>query len=105
MTKVRINPGICGLITEVTAETEDQMEVTVQVRSDCKSVSGMFEVLGNNFDAFEICLKRPGENIFYRYAAENFPGHASCPVIAGIAKCIEKECGLALRQDAEIRFV
>lgn len=104
MTKVKIQPGICGLITNVTAQSEDQIDVTVTVNSACESVKKMFQELGNSFDALEICLSRPGDNHLYTYAAENFPGHASCPVIAGIIKCMEVECKLALPKDAEIHF-
>ena len=57
MTKVRIEPGICGFTAIAEAE-----------------------------------------------AAEHFPFHAACPVIAGITKCAEAECALALRQDAGIFF-
>lgn len=104
MTKVKINPGICGLNTKVTVASEDQMDVTVKVASACQSVQKMFEELGDTFDAYEICLGKPGEGPLYEYAKEHFPGHASCPVIAGITKCIEVECKLALPKDAEITF-
>lgn len=57
MTKVRIEPGICGFTAIAEAE-----------------------------------------------AAEHFPVHAACPVIARITKCAEAECDLALRQDAGIFF-
>lgn len=104
MTTVEINPGACGLITEVTAESEDQMDVIVKVKSGCPNIQKMFEELGDTFDAFDVCLKRPGENEFYEYALRNFPGHAACPTIAGIIKCVEAECRLALPKDVEIRF-
>lgn len=104
MTTVEIKPGVCGLVTEVTAQSEDQMDVTLTVKSGCASVKKMFEELGDTFDAFEICLKKPGENEFYEYAAKNFPGHAACPTIAGIIKCMEVECKLALPRDVEIHF-
>lgn len=104
MTTVEINPGICGLTTTVTAQSDDQMEVTVKVRSACESVQKMFEELGDTFDAFDICLTKPGANEFYEYAAAHFPGHASCPTIAGIIKCMEVECRLALPKNAEIIF-
>ncbi|MGI5958433.1 MAG: DUF6951 family protein [Massiliimalia sp.] len=104
MTTVKIHPGICGLDTKVTAHSEDQMEVEVKVASGCESVRKMFEELGNTFDAYEICLSKPGVNALYEYAAEHFPGHASCPVIAGIIKCMEVECRLALPADATIQF-
>lgn len=104
MTTVKIQPGICGLVTSVTAKSEDQIDVTVTVDSKCESVKKMFEELGDSFDALDVCLSRPGTNELYEYAAKHFPGHASCPVIAGIIKCMEVECRLALPKDAEIRF-
>ena len=104
MTKVTIDPGVCGLITSVEASSEDKMDVTVKVKSACTAVQKMFEELGDKFDAYEVCLSKPGENVFYQYAAEHFPGHASCPAIAGIVKCIEVECNLALPKTATIIF-
>ena len=81
MTKVRIEPGVCGFVTSVTAHSEDQMEVTVQVKSGCESVRQMMAALGDTFDAYELCLCKPGDGPFYDYAREHFPGHASCPAI------------------------
>lgn len=104
MKKVTINPGVCGLITHVEAESEDGMDVVVRIKSDCPSVQKMFAELGDTFDAFEVCLCRPGKNEFYEYAGKHFPGHAACPVCAGITKCIEAECKLALPRPAEIIF-
>ena len=104
MTKVMINPGVCGLVTAVEARSEDQMEVELTVKSGCEAVRNMMKELGNTFDAFSICLGKPGFGPFYDYAREHFPGHASCPVIAGILKCAEAECGLALPREASITF-
>lgn len=105
MTKVIIEPGVCGFKAVVTAESEDQQEVKLHVASGCKAVQGMMEALGDTFDAFELCLTKPGTGPLYQYASEHFPGHASCPVIAGITKCAEAECVLALKRPASIRFV
>lgn len=104
MTKVTINPGVCGLITRVQAESEDQIDVTVRVESDCQGVTKLFEALGDSFDAFEVCLCAPVNNPIYQAAADYLPGHAACPVLAGIIKCIEAECRLALPRDAGIHF-
>lgn len=105
MTKVIINPGVCGFKAVVHADSEDGQDVTVKVSTGCAAISKMMETLGEIFDAFEVCFTAPGTGLFYEYAAENFKGHVSCPVIAGITKCIEAECGLALKKDVEIRFV
>ena len=114
MTKVTINPGVCGLITTVEAHSDDQMEVKVTVKSGCEAVRKMMEELGDTFDAFACCLGKPGTSVFYDYAREHFPGHASCPTLAGIhascptlagiLKCMEVECGLALPKEASIAF-
>lgn len=105
MTKVTVEPGICGLTTFVEAVADDdKTNVTLKVRSKCQAVAKMMAELGNSFDAYEICLTRPGEGPFFAYASKNFPVHVSCPSIAGIIKCAEVECGLALAKDASIRF-
>ena len=56
-------------------------------------------------DAYELCLTKPGDGPLYGWAAEHFPVHAACPVIAGILKCAEAECRLALPRDAAVRFL
>ena len=104
MTKVIIEPGVCGLTAVVTAHSEDGDEVTITVESSCKGVSGITEAIGDTFDPYEICFAKPGSNPLYEYASENFPAHAGCPVIAGIVKCVEAECGLALKKNVSITF-
>jgi len=105
MTKVEIDPGICGLTAIVTAHSEDGDEVTISIDSACKGVGGIIDALGDTFDPYELCFAKPGANPLYDYAEENFPSHGGCPVIAGIVKCVEAECGLALKKDASIKFV
>ncbi len=104
MKKVKIDPGVCGLLTAVEAESEDGMEVRIRVKSGCESIRKMMEELGDTFDAYEVCLVKPGDGPFYEYACAHFPGHAACPAIAGIIKCVEAECRLALPKDASITF-
>lgn len=105
MTKVEVNPGVCGFVANVTADLNDDEECIVTVNSGCAAVTAMMEELGDTFDGIEVCLKKPGQNVFYDYAAEHFPGHAACPVINGIVKCIEAESSLALKADAYIKFI
>ncbi|MBE6031568.1 MAG: hypothetical protein IJO79_01985 [Firmicutes bacterium] len=104
MTKVTINPGICGLTAKVTAQADDEDQVVLTIESACTGVGKIIENLGDTFDPFEICLTKPGQNPLYEFAAKAFPGHAGCPVIAGIVKCVEAECGLALKKDVSIVF-
>jgi len=105
MKKAVIDAGVCGFKTTVSAESEDGREAALSVQSDCEHITKMMNTLGNTFDAFEVCLVRPGKGVLYEYAVDSYPAHAACPVIAGITKCIEAECGLALPRDAYIKFV
>ena len=107
MTKVIVEPGICGLTTYVTANyvDEDEDEVVITVESACPSINKITEVLGDTFQPYDVCLAKPRNNPFYEYASDHLPPHPACPVIAGIIKCIEAECNLALKKNASITFV
>jgi len=107
MTKVNIEPGICGFTTVVTAELDedDEQTVTVKVYSGCQSVKNMMAELGDTFDSYEVCLAKPGKGPFFAYASEKFPVNAGCPIICGITKCVEAESHLALKKEVKIEFV
>lgn len=105
MTSVTINPGICGLVTVVTATFDGEMECVLQLKSACPSVTKMITELGNTYDPYEICLGKPGTGPFYEYAEKNFPSHCGCITIAGIIKAVEVECNLALPVDCAIQFI
>ena len=105
MTKVKICAGICGMVTNVTAEADDGYDLKLHIDSTCPSVQKMFEELGDEFSAFEEVMIKPGCGSFYKYASEHFPAHGGCPTISGIIKCMEAECGLALKAPVSIEFI
>ena len=109
MTTVQVDPGVCGFTTNVEAVSEDQEEVKITVKTGCESVRKMMEELGDTFDQIADYVysmdKRPGQGPLFEFAGEHFPIHAACPVIAGIIKCAEVECKLALPKDAQIKFI
>ena len=106
MTKVRIDPGICGLKTKVEVEANEDNEVVVKIISACQAIKTMAAEVGEEFDAFEICMQKPGNGPFYEFARSGkAPIHAACPVISGIIKCVEAECRLALKKNASIEFI
>ena len=105
MTKVKVEPGICGLTALISADSEDGMEVEVHVETQCKSVTALFAGLGESVNAYEVCMPRPDQERFVPAVTAKYPLHAGCPVVAGLCKCIEAECGLALKKDARITFV
>ena len=105
MTKVIVEPGICGFTMKVSAEMNEDEEVVVKVATGCESIRNMMKELGDTYDPMEVCLQKPGKGPFYEYAQAHFPVHVACPGINGIIKCIEAESHLALKHDASIRFV
>ena len=107
MTNVDIDPGICGFVTRVEATrdpVEDSTDVTLDVESGCVPIMTMIADLGTAFDSYELCLVRPGKGPLYEYASTHLPPHCACPVISGITKAVEVECGLALPKDVSITF-
>ena len=109
MTKVRIMPGPCGNVTNVEAQLMEHKGrrrlVTVKIESRCAAITDMAAAVGHEFNAMEICLRRPGQGPFFEYAQQHFPVHVGCPAINGIIKCIEAEAGLALKKNPVIEFV
>ena len=104
MTKVKIDQGICGFVTDVEAIGSDE-EVKIKVDSGCGHVVNMFASLGDTFDGYELCFHKPGSGPLYEYASEHFPAHCGCLAIAGVIKAVEAECKLALPKGASIIFV
>ena len=106
MTKVRIDPGICGLKTIVEAQADEDNCVTLNITSDCGTIRKLKEAMEEEYDAYDVCMQKPGTGPLYDIAREGrLPLHASCPVINGIIKCVEAECRLALKKNAAIEFI
>lgn len=104
MKTVQINPGVCGFTTEVKATTEDGQMVKLEIATACEYIRKLGELLGAEVDGYAVCFGKFGNGPVYD-AARDACRHAACPVPAGIVKCIEAECGLALPRDVEIKFI
>ena len=44
MKKIKVNPGICGLESIITAVSEDGAEVNVTVETKCKNVKAFLKI-------------------------------------------------------------
>ena len=104
MTKVTINPGVCGLVTSLEVSQNDEGKITVQAETQCENVRKMISSLGESFDGYRLCSNKPGSGPLYEFASKNFPAHSGCISISGVHKAVEAECGLALRRNASITF-
>jgi hypothetical protein len=100
MTKVTIDPGICGFIAEVTAAMDDEM-CRLDIDCACEPIQEMAEALKQVDPMVEMGFFGDGP-LVWRTFAEKIP-HPSCPILAGILKAVEIEAGLALPKDASIK--
>ena len=100
MNKVRVKPGICGLISEITVEADDMQVCKVSIVSDCEAIKAMEAEL-SEVDGFTECFACYSDSEVYKAAAAHCK-HIACPVPSGILKAIEVACGLALPKNAEI---
>jgi hypothetical protein len=98
---VKVMSGICGMITEIRATSDDQAgTVKLDFNTRCESIQKLAEALPvvNPFE--EISFRGDGPKTL-RMAAKHCQ-HAACPVPSGIIKAIEVASGLALPKDASI---
>ncbi|MBF0327578.1 MAG: hypothetical protein HQL10_00295 [Nitrospirae bacterium] len=101
MTKVRINPGACGLPAVVEIEKKDSKTYALKVTSECP----MVEKLGAEVPELTMmdAFKRFQDNPVYSKGAICLK-HVACPVPSGILKALEVEAGLNVPKDASIVF-
>jgi hypothetical protein len=99
MAQVEIHPGICGCVTQATAELVGEDVVRLRLESTCGKVQKMAEELADLplMETLAPILRNP-----VHQAADRQQLHASCPVPAGLLKAVEVAAGLALPKDAQI---
>ena len=102
MTKLQVNPGICGLKTQLTITADDMQMVAVEIQSECPHIMAMRDGL-TELDGYEECFAKYSESTVYKVAEEHCK-HLACPVPTAIVKGMEVACGLALPKDVEIRI-
>ena len=100
MTRVEVNPGICGLKTTIEAAMDGET-CHIRVESACPSIQKLAEALTevSPFDEISFHQSVP-ETI---KAGMQYCPHAACPVPVGILKAVEVEAGLALPADVSIK--
>jgi hypothetical protein len=102
MTKVDVNPGICGLKTQLVITADDMQMVELDIHSECPHITAMQSGL-TKLDGYEDCFAKYSESKVYKVAEEHCK-HLACPVPTAIIKGMEVACGLALPKDVEIHI-
>ena len=100
MTSVKIEPGICGLITTAEFTTEDYQKVNINIQSECPHILKMAPALAE-VDAFNECFGPFGSGEISQQA-QMYCSHKACPVPSGLIKGVEVACGFALPKDVNM---
>ena len=101
MTRVEVNPGVCGLVCTIEVERIAKQTVKIAVATDCQMIGDLGESL-MEADLGEI-LTQPVESVVYR-AASQCKLHPACPVPSAIIKGVEVETGMALPRDVAMHI-
>jgi len=101
MTRVIVNPGVCGKKVTIEVEKSGKRGVKLNIISDCDMVNDMGQSL-DEVDQWEV-FKPPIDSPFYKCAL-HCRLHAACPVPMAIIKAIEVEAGLAVPRPVSLEF-
>lgn len=98
--EARIDAGVCGFHTVVTAKSENGRICRLTIESDCPNVRRLAAEL-HEVDGYAQVAYGRGRPTVHELADVHLQ-HAACPVPSGIIKAIEVACGLALPADVSI---
>lgn len=102
MAKAVINAGVCGFITEITAESEDLVTAILKVSSQCPAYA-VLEGREIEVEGMKVCFGKLAQNEIYDLFRETCR-HSACPVPAGALKAVEVACELALPRDVSMKI-
>jgi hypothetical protein len=102
MTKMTVNPGVCGFICLIEVEQAKKFNAAVRTQSPCKQVS-RFAEMTSEVDFMEIMRAPIGQNKVVQAAAV-CKLHQSCIIPTAVIKAVEAELGLALKKNIAIKY-
>lgn len=100
MAKIKVDPGICGLMSELEVNSVDGMTAAFNCKTECPHITKLVEAVPS-VNGYEECFKKYGEGQI-AVAAKEHCQHAVCPVPTAMLKGVEIVCGLALPKDVNI---
>jgi Family of unknown function (DUF6951) len=99
----RIQAGVCGFTTTVTADAPDDQMVCFEFETDCKKIAGLADVLrGKEVDAYaEVGAGHDG--VVMTAVRSSLSGCcAGCAVPVGVFKAMQAAAAVALPRDVTI---
>jgi hypothetical protein len=104
MTKVVVDPGICGFTITIQVTSADMQHVKVKISTECPNIKEVIgEIEAHEFDAFKEVFVKLDKTDTYAILTPHIP-HPMCLVYAGMLKAIETETDLALPKDCHIKI-
>jgi hypothetical protein len=102
MTRVTVEPGICGLCATVDAKRSGQGEVQITIESDCEKVMALGRCL-DKVGLVDVLGRAMNQSAVYEKAGR-CELHGSCPIPCAVMKAAEAELQLALKKQVKITF-
>ena len=101
MTRVIVNPGVCGMSSTIEVSRVDRKQVSLRIETGCDIV----REIGDQLALMELryIFKSPAESIVYEYASKA-GAHYACPIPMAILKAAEVETGMALPRPVSLAF-
>lgn len=101
MVKIRVEAGICGFVTEIEAESNDDQRVNFKIKTNCKNMSRISEKI-KTVDVYNE-IKEGFDGDIYKIIKQELKGCcAGCAVPSGIFKSMLVASGLALPKDVKM---
>jgi hypothetical protein len=99
----RVQAGVCGFTTTVTADSPDDQMVTFGIETDCQKIAGLAEVLkGKQIDGYDEIAKGFEGVVMSAVRASLSGCCAGCAVPVGIFKAMQAAAAVALPRDVAI---
>ncbi|MDY0293640.1 MAG: hypothetical protein RBQ77_03605 [Candidatus Methanomethylophilaceae archaeon] len=99
---VRVDAGVCKMITTIHAKQNDMGLVELDVKSDCPNILRMTWIMEPVSPYTEVEAPM-NETVIYKWASERLP-HAACPVPCALVKAVEVAGDLGLKRAVKIEI-
>jgi len=99
----RVQAGVCGFATMVTADSPDDQMVTVEIETDCQKIAGLAEALrGKEIDGYDEIAAGFGGAIMSAVRSSLSGCCAGCAVPVGVFKALQVAARVALPKEVAI---
>ena len=102
MATLKVNPGICGLLTTLEVTSEDGMKANLSCETDCPHIKNLVEAVPT-VNAYAEVFAKYGQGVIAKGACIHC-AHGACSVPTAMLKGVEIVCSLALAKDVSVHI-